>query len=312
MSERVGVHRLELSIFVRALFGDIDGAIADEIASRMREVDFERGQLVYRRGEASTYLYFVEEGNVTLEAPSAVPWTMGPTDGFGFQDAMQDRPHARDARAATDARILVFSVEDWLDIIEDHGELGRGALLRHAESVRNMIAELAPDGGFPAPPENPPPPDPTRMPDLIERMLTLSETPVFERGGIQSLATMARVARSVRAAAGESILAEGKALNRVYVVASGLVELRRAEPELVGRFGPSSLVGGLSLFGLPTADLAIRAVSDSLVFHISQDDWFEIMDDHFDLARSVFLHMGSERQLFMGLLADRRAATRAA
>jgi CRP-like cAMP-binding protein len=310
--EDAGTHRLELTIFVRTLFGDIDGHIADEIASRMREVDFEKGQLVYRRGEASSYLYFIEEGSVILEADGVAPWTMGPMDGFGFQDAMQDRPHARDARAATDARILVFSLEDWLDIIEDHSELGRGALLRHAQSARTMIAGLAPDGGFPAPSENGSSRDPSHPPDLIERMVTFSETAVFERAGIQSLATMARVARAVHHQAGDVIVEPGRPLNRVFVVGAGLCEMRRVEPELVARFGPGTMVGGLSLFGIEKSDFTLTAAEPSLVFHISQDDWFELMDDHFELARSVFLRMGGERQLLMGALAERKQGRQAA
>jgi CRP-like cAMP-binding protein len=307
-----GAHRLELTIFVRTLFGEMAGGVADEIASRMREVDFEKGQYVYRRGEASTYLYFIEEGNVVLEVDGEEPWKMGPMDGFGFQDAMQDRPHARDARAATDARVLVFSLEDWLDIIEDHSELGRSSLLRHAQSVRNMIGELVPDGGFPPPEPARSPRDPAHPPDLIERMVTLSETPVFERAGMQSLATMARVARAVHHQAGDVIVEPGKPLNRVYVVAAGSSELRREQPELVARFGPNSMVGGLSLFGLDRSDFTLTALEESLVFHISQDDWFELMDDHFELARSVFLRMGAERQAFMGAIAERKRARRRA
>jgi CRP-like cAMP-binding protein len=310
--ENVGTHRLELTIFVRTLFGDIDGRIADEIASRMHEVDFEKGQLVYRRGEASTYLYFIEEGTVVLEADGVAPWTMGPMDGFGFQDAMQDRPHARDARASTDARILVFSLEDWLDIIEDHSELGRGALLRHAQSARNMIAELAPDGAFPAPGEVRNPRDPSHPPDLIERMVTFSETPVFERAGIQSLATMARVARAVHHQAGDVLVAPDKSVNRVFIVGAGMCEMRRDKPELVARFGANTMVGGLAFFGLEKSDFTLTALEPSLVFHISQDDWFELMDDHFELARSVFLRMGGERQVLMGALAERKRGRRAA
>lgn len=311
-STNVGTHRLELTIFVRTLFGDIEGWVADEIASRMREVDFTKGQYVYRRGEASTYLYFIEEGNVTLESDGAAPWSMGPMDGFGFQDAMQDRPHARDARAATDTRILVFSLEDWLDIIEDHSELGRGALLRHAQSARSMVADLTPDGGFPLPSEPVNARDPSHPPDLIERMVTFSETPVFERAGIQSLATMARVARAVHHQKGDVILSPDKPVNRVYVVGAGTCEMRREKPELVARFGPNTMVGGLSLFGLEKSDFTLTTLEPSLVFHISQDDWFELMDDHFELARSVFLRMGGERQVLMGTLADRKQARRAA
>ncbi len=148
-AERVGVQRLERAIFVRTLFGDLEGSIADEIASRMREVHFDQGSIIYRRGEASDYIYFIEDGSIVLESPDEPAWTLGPKDGIGFQDAMQDRPHARDARALTDTRVVVLSVEDWLDIIEDHGVLGRNALRRHAESVRKMIARIGVDGGFP-------------------------------------------------------------------------------------------------------------------------------------------------------------------
>jgi CRP-like cAMP-binding protein len=101
-------------------------------------------------------------------------------------------------------------------------------------------------------------------------------------------------------------------VNRVFIVGAGMCEMRRDKPELVARFGANTMVGGLAFFGLEKSDFTLTALEPSLVFHISQDDWFELMDDHFELARSVFLRMGGERQVLMGALAERKRGRRAA
>ena len=99
------VKRVEYSLFLRTLFGGRRSGVAVErVATLMRDVYFDAGQVIYRRAEASTHIYFIVSGQIVLDAPGLAPWTFGPRDGVGFLDAMQDASHARTARAATDVQ----------------------------------------------------------------------------------------------------------------------------------------------------------------------------------------------------------------
>src|SRR4029079_11639026 len=136
--------RVQRSLFARTLFGQLGlGSAIDRVATVIRDVHFDEGTVIYRQGGTSTHIYFILEGKVALEAPGEATWTFETREGFGFQDAMRDRPHARTATALTDLHALALNVEDWLDLLEDHGELQRGSIMRHADSVTRMIAQLS-------------------------------------------------------------------------------------------------------------------------------------------------------------------------
>lgn len=298
--------RVLRAIFLRSLFGDSAVLTAVErIGSMMRTVTCRAGMTIYRQGEASDYLYFIVDGHVALDAPGEPRWTFGPRDGLGFQDAMQDQPHARTALALTDVTALAFSVDDWMDVLDDHSELSRGAIMNHARSVRAKFAELAPDGGF-APVEAAlVQPDLGDEVGLVERMVMFSEAPCFERSGIQAVASLARVAQVRRLKRGETLLAVGERPQGIYLVGAGMLSAERKEPELRAQFAPGSLAVGLSFLGVESSDITLFAEWDALVLSVAEDDFFDIADDHFDLMRAVFSYMARERGLAMREIAVR-------
>jgi len=301
--------RVQRSIFLRTLFGGAEVAgVVERIGAMMTEVSFRPETVIYGRGEASQYLYFIVDGRVALEAPGEVTWSFGAGDGFGFLDAMRDRPHERTARAATEVHALAFSVEDWLDLVEDHAEMARGSLLSHAANVREKIAELSPDGGFPAPDSSRRSTELNEETGLVERIVLLSDAPAFERAGIQALASLAKVAQQRMLQPGEVLLAEGQRPHGVVLVGGGSLLMVRENPELEAQFGPGSLAGGLAMLGLEKSDFELRAAERSMVVSVSEEDFFDVLEDHFDLARAVFAHMSRERSELMRELARRRSS----
>lgn len=246
------------------------------------------------------------KGQVALEAPGLTPWQFGPEDGFGFQDAMQDAPHARTARATTDVHALAFSVEDWFDVLEGHPDLGRGAVMDHAASVAQMIDELGLSLAFPPPNAAAPAAESGRPVGLVERMLLLSEAALLSRAGIQALAVLAQRCRPLSLAASAQLVSEGAPRGRrLWFVGRGTLEVRRGAE--VGHAGPGSLVGTLASLARERMDAALVAKTDALVLELSEDDLLDVMDDHFDLARAVFAYMARERARLMELRARARA-----
>lgn len=299
--------RVEKSLFVRTLFGGrLSGRYLDAVTVMMQSAWFDAGQVIYRQGDASQHMYFIVSGEVALEEPGHAPWRFVARDGIGFQDAMQDQPHSRTARAASDVHALVFSVEDWFDVLEGHPELGRGAVLGHARSVARMIDELGLAAAFSREPLDPGHVDLVRSPGLVERMLVLTEAPLFARAGIQAVAGLARLAKSLRVPKGDVVRQAGQPRHGFELVAHGELSLRRSEDAAAAWFTPGSVVGSLGVFAKDEHDATLRAETDSVVLEIRQDDLFEVMEDHFDLARAVFAYMARERGRLMRLVADRR------
>lgn len=299
--------RVERNLFVRTLFGGLlSGRNLEAVTQLMSDAWFDAGQELYRQGEVSRLIYFIVSGEVVLETPGQVPWKFVARDGIGFQDAMQDQPHSRTARALTDVHALAFSVEEWFDVLEGHPELGRGAVMGHARSVARMIDELGLEASFPRAPIAPGSSDFLRSPGLVERMLVLTESPLFNRAGIQAVAGLARLAHTVRVPRGDVVRRQGDPRAGIEVVAQGELSLRRDETEGAGWFAPGSVVGSLGVVAKDEHDSTLHAQSDSVVLEIRQDDLFEVMEDHFDLARAVFAYMARERGRLMRLVAERR------
>src|SRR5262245_56375436 len=116
--------RVQRALFARTLFGEPKMShVVQHVATVIQDMHFEQGTVIYRQGGSSAHIYFILEGQVALEAPGELTWTFGMRDGFGFLDAMRDRPHTRNAVALTDVHLLALAIEDWLDLLEDHGEL---------------------------------------------------------------------------------------------------------------------------------------------------------------------------------------------
>ncbi|MBI3204622.1 MAG: cyclic nucleotide-binding domain-containing protein [Myxococcales bacterium] len=299
--------RVERSLFLRTLFGGSrSGATLERVAALMRDVPFAAGEVIYRQGQASHQIYFVVAGEVVLGAPGLTPWTFGPGDGFGFQDAMQEAPYARTAQAVTPVHALAFSVEDWFDVLEGHPELGRGALADHSVSVAAMIDELGLALAFPRAHPAPAAAGLDRPVGLVERMLMLSDASLLVRAGIQAVAVLAQRSRPSLLSAGTPIARAGEArAGRLWFAGRGAVELRRGTE--VGHAAPGSLVGSLAILARERLDADLVAATDALVLELSEDDVLDVMDDHFDLARAVFSYMARERARLMELRARVRA-----
>jgi CRP-like cAMP-binding protein len=143
---------------------------------------------------------------------------------------------------------------------------------------------------------------------LVERVLTLREVALFSRAGIQSLVSLAPYLDEMRLAAGESLFEVGEVRGMFFVVARGLIELERSEPPGRATFGPGSLVGGTAALGDVEHHYAGRAVTDSVILRVREEDFFDVMEDHFDLARSVFADLAAQRERVMNLIERAKAA----
>src|SRR5690606_24271749 len=165
-----------------------------------------------------------------------------------------------------------------------------------AERLHGLALEL-PDAGVGATG----PIDCERCPEhaplpLVERVLTLRDVPTFARSSIQALVSLAPAAEELRLSAEQLMFRAGESYGALFVVAHGAIELENKLPRRLLRFGPGSLLLGATAFGEVQHAYSARALAESVVLRLRIEDVFDVMEDHFDLARSVFADLAALRE----------------
>ena len=293
LAEPLGRHRerdrVERELFLRSTIGR-NLPSTRELAELMHDVAFDAGALIYREGDAADEIFFVLHGTVGLSKSGGLRHEYGPGSVIGIFDVEQDKARARTAVALTEVALLSLSAEDRLELLEDSFEHTR-AILR-ATAAR--LDELARYGGGPLDPGATLAAKPEAL-LLIERVFTLRDTPAFRRASIQALVSLAPAADEVRLAAGELLFARGEARAVLFVVVAGCLELERADGQRE-RFGAASLLGGGAAFADALVRQSARSLTSAVLLRIREEDFYDVMEDHFELARSVLAYLASEHE----------------
>jgi CRP-like cAMP-binding protein len=283
-------HAVQRELFLRTLVGRASLPSTRELAELLRDGFFEAGAVLYAEGSASDQVYFIVRGVVSSSKRGGVAHEFGPGSVLGVLDAEQDRPHARTAVALTEVEALVLSVEDRLELLEDSFEHTRGMIRLSSERLAD--AGYAPSERGDPGPILAPKPEPLL---LIERVFTLRDTPAFRKASIQALVSLAPAADELRLAEGEVLFELGEARQVFFVVVAGSIELER--PGLGHTcFRAASLLGGGASFAGSLARQRARAVTPAVVLRLREEDFYDVMEDHFELSRSVMSYIAGEHE----------------
>lgn len=307
--ERTLHSAVERELFLRSMMlGRPLASGARQLGRGMREQFYEAGSVIYELGTPADDVFFIVQGTVRMSAPGVPDWEFGANSVVGTVDADLDRPRTRTAVAVTDVEALALSNDDRLEVLEDNFEQARAMIRFVSERLHDLSLQL-PDGGVePSPEVDFDSGDGSEPLPLVERVLTLREVALFSRASIQALVSLAPYLEEVRLAAGEVLFQLGETRDVFFVVARGLIELERVSPPGLARFGPASLVGGTAALGDIEHRYSARAVIDSVVLRVREEDFFDVMEDHFDLARSVFADLAIQRERLLNLVELSKAA----
>lgn len=301
--------RIERELLLRTRLTHLaEPGLAPLVAGFAEEVTFLPGSVIFQAGDPAAHFYAFVRGEIELSATGMPPWILRSQSGIGLLDVLADRPRTFTARAATRVKAMRVGAGDYLDFIEEHFELVVSAVVGVTEDVHRMSLALAPDGGFPELPapgrESAPPEVPL---DLVEKLVVLRDAAPFRRANVQSLVRLAALAKERRVRAGEDLFRRGEAAGKFFLVARGVIEARHEAPEVRARFGRADLVCGYGALGRADNSYAARALSDALVLAFAEEDFVDVMEEHFELTRSVLAGMAVEYERLL-LERERRAA----
>src|SRR5262249_31713681 len=138
--------------------------------------------------------------------------------------------------------------------------------------------------------------------------IALRGVSAFDRASIQALTSLADTIHEHRIPAGEVRQRASGKERALYIVGRGAVQMICETPDIRAIFGARSLIGGISSLAEDPVKTRIMAPVPALLLELHIEDLFDVMEDHFDLARSILAHAALERERLM-LLVKRSGAS---
>lgn len=282
--------RVEHALFVRSFFAvSPPTRVVSQFAARMHDLEVKKNELIFTRGAPAHAVYFVVDGEVALEAPDAEPWIFGRGALIGIADAVLERPRARTARARSRAHLVWVEYEDYTDILEDNYEFSKTLLERTMATIHQGALALAPDDVFAKEDLRGTDPIPVRWGkdvDEMRRLLALRDVRALATAPVQPLVTLAKNAAVEHWSAGEVVFEPGRPADSLRVLAGGEVEV--SHPEYRAVFEPGSILGAHAAIGFSRHPHRATALTDATTLAIAKEDVYDVMEDHFGLARRLF------------------------
>lgn len=287
-------------IFLRSFFATRPPPqLARTLVALMTDHDYQPGDTIFDAGQAPTIVYFVVDGEVHLESPHEAPWVFDEQSVIGIMDAALDRPRSRKAVAKAPTHALSLRYADYIEVLEDNFDFTKATFESICRTIHEDSQGLAPDGVFPRPTdkaliaaeilEQ-------RELNLVERLLILYKSVFLAKAPVQSLVSLAAQAEEIRLPANETLAEVGAPSASLYFVVDGMIRAEREDPRIVGRFGPSDLVGRHAALGFMEAQYKIITERPSVVLRIQKEDMYDVMEDHSAMIRVAFASVARENE----------------
>ncbi len=304
MPELTEATRVDRELFLKSMVPSSRSTlwVTKRIAEQMEDVNAQRGETIFEVGSPAEQYFFIVRGEVEMVRPDARPFTVTGPGLVGVVDVALGRPHLRAALAKSDVHMLRLDATAWFDALEDSFELARAVLDNVSMRAYALRSRPAPAGGFDAPAADA---RGSSLTTVVDRILCLADVPLLRDASTQALTSLAEASTVLRLRAGDELFATGGAHPpSIFIVGDGEIGVTHAGAGARGSFGAGCLVGGPAALVRHHGDLSARATKDSIVLSILIDDYFDLMEEHFSLARAALGFMASE----LDTLAERDAS----
>ena len=267
------------------------------LARKMSDVRLAAGEPLYRIGEPADAHYFIVTGAIRLEAEGKPRWILGERSLVGTLDLTLDRPRARDASAERDSFLLRMPASDWLDMLEDNFELTLRAVQGLSQGVHALHLELLdfdpePNAGAPTTSVLPAPLG------FVDRVFVLQSLALLAGGEMQALANLAEHAEELTIEAGAAL--DPRHVNdAIFVVLGGEISASLPGAGRVRRYGPGELVFGAAAAGGADLGYDTTASAGTRVLRIVREDFYDVLEEHFAIARATLKALAGEREVLV-------------
>jgi CRP-like cAMP-binding protein len=298
--------RIGREIFLAGLgmpLDTVDSWVIDRLTAVLGEQEVRKGQTLFSAGETSEFLYFMQDGHVRLTREGGPSWTFHGRWLLGAFEALGERPAAHTATALADFHSMRVHAPDWVELLEDSFQLARQGVTNLSRAIAMLEQRIATEA--PVSPRATPVLSavPAGTLSMVERLALLLDVRMLRGAGVQTLADLAAVSEQVSFATGDHVLDRGGERQHLICILDGEVAAERTVPDVARRYGPGDLVCGAAIVGGVAAPWQAVASAPVRAIAIPLEGLFDLMEEHFDLVRSVLSALGARRELLLDHLA---------
>lgn len=128
--------------------------------------------------------------------------------------------------------------------------------------------------------------EPTQQISEMERVIVLKNTQLFAQTPENVLSSIAPIMKEITYTDGQEIFAKGDLGDSMYIIYTGQVGIYDG-PKQLALFDKGEIFGELSLLDTEPRSATTVAETDSLMFRIDQEDFFELMEERDEILRNV-------------------------
>ncbi len=138
--ETSAISELERVIVLKntQLFAQTPENVLTSIVPIMREITFEEGQTIFKKGEIGHCMYVIYAGEVSIYDHETLLATFTKGDVFGELALLDSEPRSASAIAENDVLLFRIDQEDFYDLMEERNELLRSVLRILCQRIRNQ------------------------------------------------------------------------------------------------------------------------------------------------------------------------------
>jgi CRP-like cAMP-binding protein len=279
--------RISRDLFLAAFGADLGGLeswVTDRLTSVLEQEDIGAGDTVFSVGETPDFFYFLREGRVQILDGHGPAWTLERRAVFGVTDVLLERARVRRAVALSDLQILKLPGEAWVELLDDSFPLARAAVTHLAGRVAALEERVLASRSHPPLPAVVAPR--ARPLNVVERLAALMDVPFLRGAGVQALNDLATVCDEVAFRPGEALLEPHTRADLVFLLVAGEVEASHTRPNVAWRGGAGEIVCGAAAFEEPVRPWSAYARTPTQALAFRVEDWFDLMEEHFDMVRS--------------------------
>ena len=136
---------IEKVIFLQNIdvFSEVTTEHLASLAAIAEEVNFIKGDVVYKEHDVSDALYLVLDGKVVLKRGEQVISQAGKMDAFGTWALFDEEPRVVTATVEEDSRLLRVDRDEFIDLLADHVQIAQGVIKTVVKRLRNLVERVA-------------------------------------------------------------------------------------------------------------------------------------------------------------------------
>lgn len=131
------------------IFEQVPAEQLSYIAAIADEVQYSKGDVIFKENEPSDSLYLVIDGKINIEKEGKQVLAARGKDAFGTWSLLDNEPRVVTAIAADDASLLRIERNDFVDLLADNVQVTQGILKTLVKKVRGIVEKVGPTSARP-------------------------------------------------------------------------------------------------------------------------------------------------------------------